>query len=517
MAITTHANITPHINTGELRDESRVKALLASPHIHVAYLLGDHRGWIDYALAQPNIKLVVVRRWNPFGYPNAHDTDIDGQLHQLKTPEEVFTSFLSKKHTMYQGNPRVRWIYGWNEPSAHPTDPSRDLLQLNTWMAKVGELFAQNGYGAALGGYAAAKTNSLPIKDVAKWRKAWKLVLDVLAKYPDWLHLDWHEYEYAFMPINYLTGINTPFPFSFLDKQITDPEHWGTIPYEGAGIQHNWKLGNIANIMEYNRELGHAPFQWGRGEWGTDTMTENWWFNNSIDGKKPLEQTWREMFGITAKGVHTLFKYHAYLHDKPNTWTMAEHNAFIIKQAEWFKKNSGEGCLYNAHFAWNTNSKWRTEDISHPDYAPYIYWMSHQQDTVTIPTPQPDPTPTPEPTFTEVRVQSTSADGQNIRRAPVITPDNFVAKLPPPPATVMVSVSDAPVIDPDGLQWREIKYGTIRGYVAWKYIKVVTEPNYRKWFEEDLLRQRQALVEEIAEKTEALLQVDHKLELLRAS
>lgn len=475
------ANIIPHLNTGELRDADRVRKLLSSPDIHVAYLLGDGHHWIDYALAQPNIQLVIVRRWNPFNEPQGHNRDIDGAMHQNRTAQEVFNHFLAAGHGKYKGNKKVRWIWGWNEPSHTPHDPSKDLVQLNKWMADIARLFAQNGYGAAIGGYAVAKTNSLPIQDVATWRKAWKYVLDVLAQFPDWLHLDIHEYEFAFMAINSLIGIDTPFPFSLLDKRIINPQHWGTIPYSGPGIEHNWKLGNFANVMEYNKELGYPQFAWGRGEWGTDTMTEKWWWNDSIDGKPPLEQTWREMFGVAAKGVHTLFKYHAYLHDRPNTYTMAEHNAFIIEQAKWFKRNSGAGCLYNAHFAWNTNSLWKTEDISHPDYMPYIDWMQtqqHEADTPDIPPTEPPPPIEDKPMY-PATIRSNGNYNVFIR-AERSTTSVAVGKL------AVNTPYTGYAADPDdkaenGYIWRKvqvsIKNTDISGYVADEFVTVAALPD----------------------------------------
>jgi hypothetical protein len=172
-----YGNVTPHINTGELRDIERVKKLLSSPDVHVAYLLGDGHFWIDFALAQPNIDLVVVRKFNPFNEPDAHNRDADGNVQWNHKPQECLDYVLTH-HKKYQGNPKVRFIL-WNEPTHSATDPNRSLIKLSQWMAEVGRLFATNRFGAALGAIAAAKTNSLTGKP--ENLEAWKPLLDILA------------------------------------------------------------------------------------------------------------------------------------------------------------------------------------------------------------------------------------------------------------------------------------------------------------------------------------------------
>ncbi len=454
-------NVTPHFSTGELRDPERGKRLLSSPDVHVAYLLGDGHFWIDFALAQPNIDLVVVRKFNPFGEPDAHNRDADGNVQWNHSPQECLDYVLSH-HKKYQGNPKVRFIL-WNEPTHSASDPKRSLKQLSIWMARVGELFAMNGFGVAIGAIAAAKTNSLTGKP--ENLEAWKPVLDVLAKYPEWIHMDIHEYEYAFLPINYIKNVDTPFPELFWDRRIANPDNWGQIPYEGAGIYSNWKLGNIASIMEYNEKvLGHPPFAWGRGEWGFDTMTENWWWNNSINSKTPVATRWKNDFGITAKGVHTLRKYYAYLHGKKEQeWSVVLHNQFIIRQCIWFKQNSGKNCLYNTWYAWNTNKFWQTEDISHPDYLPFIEWMQFEQHVVdTIPEPTPVPIPAPVEKFDEKYIRSVISNGTNIRAAA----DIHSEVLGILPYEGIIAFVGQQTIAGGAHQWRKIIVGDLVGYVS---------------------------------------------------
>ena len=470
-----YGNCTPHINAAEMRDPERVKRLLSSPDVHVAYFLNAGEFWIDYALAQPNIDLVIVRVFNPFNEPDAHNRDADGNVQWNHKPQECL-NYVMAHHRKYQGNKKVRFIL-WNEPTHNPDDPRRSLLALSQWMAEVGRLFATNGFGAALGAIAAAKTNSLTGKP--ENLEAWKPLLDVLALYPEWLHMDIHEYEYAFLPINYINNIATPFPFLFLDKRIADPANWGNIPYEGAAIYSNWKLGNIAPIMEYNENvLGHPPFAWGRGEWGTDTMTEPWWWNNQIGNNPPFEQTWRSKYGITAKGLHTLPRYYADLHDD-NNWTMQKHNAFVIKQAAWFKRNSGKNCLYNTWYAWNTNEFWKTEDISHPDYIPFIEWMQTGQHLFVpiwvIPTPVPPP-PVPAPReLRPIRLQGwDNAKGVPVNvylreRPSTTSPD--IGFLKAAPHVTEGWVSTAAPITGGIYTWQYYEFDAGKGYMATEFLR----------------------------------------------
>jgi hypothetical protein len=209
-------------------------------------------------------------------------------------------------------------------------------------------------------------------------------------------------------------------------------------------------------------------------------MTEDWWWNQSIEGKKPLWQTWQELFGITAKGVHTLFRYHAYLHDKVTSWTMPEHNAFIIKQAKWFKANSGPGCLYNAHYAWNTNNLWKTEDISHPDYILYIDWMRFRQHEVDTPTPLP-PVPPTQPQ--DNPMQPAILSGKNARvniRAERSIESAILGIIPASPDSVTGFAADVDNIAFNGYVWRKIEVIkdsiSIAGYVADTFVTVTPPP-----------------------------------------
>ena len=517
-----YGNVTPHINAAEMRDPERVKRLLSSPDVHVAYFLNASEFWIDYALAQPNIDLVIVRVFNPFNEPDAHDRDADGNVQWNHKPQECLNYVLAH-HRKYQGNKKVRFIL-WNEPTHNPDDPNRSLLKLSQWMAEVGRLFATNGFGAALGAIAAAKTNKQTGK--SENLEAWKPLLDVLAQYPEWLHMDIHEYEYAFLPINYIKNVDTPFPFLFLDKRIANPANWGHIPYEGDAIYSNWKLGNIAPIMEYNEKvLKHPPFAWGRGEWGTDTMTESWWWNNQIGNNPPFEQTWRSKYGITAKGLHTLPRYYADLHDD-NNWTMQKHNAFVIKEAAWFKVNSGKNCLYNTWYAWNTNEFWKTEDISHPDYIPFIEWMQTGQHMVTpLGTTPPPPLPAPRE-LRPVRLQgwdnaASKPINVNLRERPS-TSAPIIGKLLAAPVVTDGWVEIAEPTPADGWVWHYVEIDAGNGWLAWSFVREVEEapeppqPDYRAILQAELRKERAYHVFEVVEHTEKILQIDGTLSALES-
>lgn len=466
--IDTQANITANINVAQPRDFQRMWAFLESPQVRVAYLMNAGHDTIDHALK--HCELVVVRIFNPFNEPDAHNRNVDGYIHHTRQPQAIL-DYLNRHFAKYKGIQKLRFIVGWNEPETNPNDPERDLKQLIQWMADVGDLLASNGYGAALGTFAVAKTIPLPLTN----KEIWIPLYEVLAKHQAWLHVDIHEYEMGFAPINYLQT-STPFPQRFLDRAaLANPARWGAVSYTGAGVQSNYKIGRFAEVMVDNLARGYPPMRVGRGECIHDHMIEDWWkdwFHVNVQAK----------FGHL-KGILSLRPYCAWIQgyegERYNQYTDGMFSAFIAQQLAWLKQNSGDGCLYNAIFAWNTNEFWQTEDISDPSLEPLVRWIMYEQSPYTPvppPTPQPIPVPTPAPspvpTWETLRIQG-NGTRVNIRAEANINSMAIGVLAAAPIVTVVEVVTE--ILDPQGYQWRKVRFNGLEGWLAFKFVVAVPE------------------------------------------
>lgn len=194
----------------------------------------------------------------------------------------------------------------------------------------------------------------------------------------------------------------------------------------------------------------------------------------------------REMKGILGQRKFAEWAITGQLHTPVSDEVYCD---WLIQNYQWLENEYPDNAL--AFMNYTMNPMWRYPNsggggFGH-DANPLVFALLPRMATIKprhatptptpSPVPQPEPVPTPESAFIEFRVRSTASDGQNIRSKTVLTPNTVIGKLPPPPAIVTLKAAPADTpSDINDLQWREIIYGTIRGFVAWKYVEVVTTP-----------------------------------------
>jgi hypothetical protein len=182
-------------------------------------------------------------------------------------------------------------------------------------------------------------------------------------------------------------------------------------------------------------------------------------------------------------------------------------------------------------FAWNTY--WDVPmgtDMSIPERKPTIQLLSNHAKTYTktgtTPTPPPDPDPLPE--LKPIRMQGwDNAAGVPVRvrlRATPSTSATVLGELPAAPVVTEGWISIAEPTSADGWIWAYVEFGTLKGWLAMSFVRHDNDipnppplPDYKAWYEADLLYWRQYHIVRITEHTEEILQIDNKLELLRSA
>lgn len=184
-----------------------------------------------------------------------------------------------------------------------------------------------------------------------------------------------------------------------------------------------------------------------------------------------------------------------------------------------------EDCLYVDYvqagflFAWNTNwDEPEGSDYSIEARLPFFRLLANHAKTYVrnpqpIPTPEPVPTPEPqpEPTFIIMRIQGNGVR-VNLRKEP--NKDSAIlGTLAAAPTVTTVEVSTAPSVDPNGFQWRQVRYNGLQGWLAWQFIVPAPEPlDPRVLILLDALKVvRNGYVDEVAEDTASILYVDEIL------
>lgn len=479
MVSTRLSNWTVHLNTAEVRDFKAARDFLAAPHVRVAYLLHASKDWIDYCLAQSNIEMIVVRPYNAFRDNHAYP---DETLHHRRNSRDPL-GWLFDYYGHYRGNPKIRWIFT-NEPEHNQNSHLTNIAQQMTWIADHAQSLAENGFGCAMGGWAAAKTIRI---ENGKFigGEDWAPVLRIAEKYPEWLHLDFHEYKAIHLLVGYLKKISLGHPQTFLDwRALTDTNNWDHIPHEGPLTLMNYYVGRRHNVREWARANGfRGDYHEGLGECPFDSMWENHW-------KDFIDKTFEPLFG-KPKGLPTLRRYMAWLHymkthsniQTPLAKSVLDASEFeytdrqfcedTIQQAEWWQKENSEYNLYNAWFAYTNNVEWRDNtDISQPQFKRLIEWMKYEQPMTTSTQP---PTDTTVP-LAEEFIRSTGIVTY-IRERPT-TEAAIVGSVPAVGLWAIVSGEEAASTTPE-LNWRyvEIIDTEVRGYVAFAYIDRTQPPS----------------------------------------
>lgn len=451
---------TVHANTAQLRSEQKFKDFLAAPHVTTAYLLHDSQHWIDYAL--DHCDWVVVRPYNAF--KDNHKFPDETLFMRRGTREPL--GYLETYHKRYKGKSNVRWIFT-NEPE-HSS--SYSIRQQIKDIADHTRSLAENKYGVAMGGWAAAKTIQMNDNGLID-PEAWHPAIEVAHLYRDWVNFDWHEYITAKFQWPNLKNHQLGFPQIFLDwPALTDPNNWGDIPREGVAVYKNYYLGRRHAVREYARSIGMGDYYEGMGESPWDSMWEGHW-------KDFIDNEFEPLFG-KPKGIRTLRRYFAWLHfmkthpqHKPAInkatvdiafamYTTEQFNKDLISDLSYWNQQDSDFDLYSAFFAYTMNEEWEgCCDISSSEFEGVIDWMKFDQSEDTVPD-----TPKPDLPLEQEFIRSTD-NFTNIRSAPSTT-GTILGRVPN--KGVYAIVLTEPVGEDE---WRLIDIpDVVKGYVAFKYI-----------------------------------------------
>lgn len=146
----------------------------------------------------------------------------------------------------------------------------------------------------------------------------------------------------------------------------------------------------------------------------------------------------------------------------------------------------------------------------------------------TTPVPPPVPTEPPPLELKPIRMQGyDNAAGKPVKvrvRATPSTSATVLGELVPAPTVTDGWISIAEPTPADGWIWSYVEFGTLKGWLAMSFVRRDNDipnpnplPDFRMWYEQDLVRQRQYHISQVAEHTEEILQIDNKLELLRSA
>lgn len=450
-------NWTVHLNTGQVRSVEKARLFLAAPHVSTAYLLGDGHDWIDYCLDQPNLKTIVVRPYNIFKDNHVYP---DETIHFRRKAHEP-VGMMDAYHNKYRGNDRIFWIIT-NEPEHDGQDVYGSIRQQIKWIADDARYRIEQGYNAALGGWAAAKTIRIENNTFID-PEAWVPVLQLAKRYPQKTILDFHEYTSIHLAHGHTKNFSQPFPQTYLDwRALTDERNWGSIPNSDDGLLHNFYVGRRHLVRAFAKSIGLDGYHDGLGESPWDSMWEPTW-------KDFIDLTFTPLFG-KPKGIRTLRRYMAWLHymkHNPNhrpeidkgtidlaysRYTTEQWCKDLISQLKWFKRENQNA--YNTFFAYSTNHEWvDCCDISHPDFEGVIAWMMNAQNSDTDTT-----VPLEEEFIRSTGVFTYIRSGAGTEFSPIgqIPSEGVMAVVYPD--------------DPKTSPWRMVEIGALRGWVHFEYI-----------------------------------------------
>lgn len=496
-----------HIDGLDLRDQ-RTNLLAQVQRTKSNYhLVMDDKQFAKDLLPHVN-KGVVVRSYDPFA-ESGRIVDFDNSFWTRHTPAVVVNWMKNVVSDLKDGVNGKHFYHtvGNNEPSSS----RQNRRALIGWLTQLMHEAFKAGYRLAIGEIAVAKT--LEIDEIeAGW---WDEFLAVLYQYREWHILSIHEYSTGLLPASHMVG----YPQNLLNKSYMQPVNWTTkipdsrVAWIDPATQEtkqvypgNWHLGRVHWLLIRAREIGKPVSRFVVTEGSFDIMEDpahKDWIVNELKPKF-INGNFERM-----KGYEGHKPYWQWLLGKTDDRSWQE---FMFQNYAWlcraYAPEFDGVCMYSMNADWHETEG---TDMSHPDIA----YFRELVETIPITrNTTPVPTPTPVPTFTEIRVQSTASDGQNIRKSP---DGDVVGKLPPPTATVLIQVSDAAPIDPLGLQWREIIYGSLRGWVAWKFVRVIDTPqvDYRAIAIEILEKVQEKLDSDIAQKIAQKMDIDRQLAALR--
>lgn len=421
-------NITVHAECTSGWD--RIKPFLAQKGVETAMLLNANPDQIQYALDNC-AGIVVVRVFDPFNEYASMGSNFERDIILRHLPSEFVNWLNSKDLSRFKGNPRVRFILGWNEMSYAGAEYQR---RQNKAMIAVTDALIKAGYGVAMFGLASDKT--IQMEDAIAG--VWDETIEFLQEHSEWAHLDCHEYEVGKLASAHLKSYPKPYPSSIEDVHSMRYANWGEIAYEGSGIATNYHIGRIAWLLQ------RGKFPYARGEMGWDFK------DDGALGRYIPDYSSR--FGRPS-GLNSLRRLFSHLAGKEQL-SDREFCQEAWNDLEWFTSFDPD-CLSNAIFADNNGRDHAAFNLGLPQYE-HLYTLLGQQSTKETPMPIPMPTA---PTY---KARLSSKEASNVRReADTSAPIVLILTN----AWLEAYVSEV-VISNDGYEWYEVTTDTVHGYVA---------------------------------------------------
>ena len=346
------------------------KQIIASPNIRSCLLMNANHKQIDYALL--HCDFVVVRDFDPFNeYAGGANPDFEKAILDKHSPQE-FLDYANARHAKYKGNSKLRFVFGWNELYSKRGSAEREQ---NQKMVDVGRALVSAGFGVGLGGWAADK--SLYLDDINNGH--WDNVIEFALENKAMVSLNFHEYTVTRTANQHLINYPDGYPDSILNVAAMQPQNWGTIQWEGNGIEGNYHIGRVAYLINHAKKRYSDVFKWFRGECAHD-------YKDDGALRDFIQNVYTPRFGRPT-GVNSMRAYYQYLNG--GSITDSEFAKMLFDDYKWLIDNDPPSCQANFIFAHDSGIWSEFDTTRQPGFVTMVVNLG-QDDSPTVPIDKPD-------------------------------------------------------------------------------------------------------------------------------